>query len=363
LLARNVEALRSEQDIGYRRDGLAVTVLQPLPGGYVKADNDRYQPEVLERVAALPGIRAAAFSSGAPTSSGLAVAVAPVTGGPTQTAPQSGVSPGLFDLIGVPLVAGRDFTWHDDSHAPRVAIVSRRLAVALFGTRPAVGERIRIGDAGNQDVEIVGVAADAKWDDVRSPKLLAEYVPLLQMGDDANWKALVIRTATGAPPAERDLSTAFAPFGYEYVERVNSLQQWVDESLLIERDTAELSAGGAAIALVLVVVGLYGLWAFLVTQRRKEMGIRLALGAGFWRIAVMIVAGGLRVAGAGIIVGGIATFLAGRIFRSLLTGVSPGDPVAMMVAASLVIAASIAACLVPAWRAASIDPVSLLRVD
>jgi hypothetical protein len=364
LLARNVEALRSEQDIGYRRAGLTVTTLQPLPGGYVNADNDRYQPAVLERIAALPGILGAAFSAGAPTYSGLAVAVAPVTGGPTETVPESGVSPGLFALIGVPLSAGRDFTWHDGSHAPRVAIISRRLASALFGTRPALGEHIRIGDApGNQDVDIVGVAADAKLDDVRSPKLLALYVPLLQMGDNANWKALVIRTPMDTPATERDLSSAFAPFGHEYIDRVSSLRQWVDDSLLIERGTADLAAGAAAIALVLVVIGLYGLWTFLVTQRRKEMGIRLALGAGFWRIAVMVVVGGLRVAGAGIIVGGIAAFLAGRILRSFLTGVSPGDPVAMMVAASLVIAASVAACLVPAWRAASIDPVSLLRVD
>ena len=364
LLARNVEALRSEQDIGYRREGLTVTTLQPVPGGYVNADNDRYQPEVLARIAALPGIRGAVFSSGAPLFSGLASAVAPVAGGHTETAPESGVSPGLFDLIGVPLVAGRDFTWRDDSHAPRVAIVSRRLAVALFGTRPAPGEHIRIGDApGNQDVDIVGVAADAKLDDVRSAKLLALYVPLLQMGDYANWKALVIRTAIGTLPAERDLSDAFAPFGHEYVDRVNSLRQWVDDSLLIERDTADLSAGAAAIALVLVVVGLYGLWAFLVTQRRKEMGIRLALGAGFWRIARMIFAGGLRIAAVGIVVGGVAAFLAGRILRSFLTGVSPADPIAMTVAAALVIAASVAACLVPAWRAASIDPVSLLRVD
>lgn len=199
--------------------------------------------------------------------------------------------------------------------------------------------------------------------DVESPTVRAVYVPLLQMHDAANWKALFLRTATGAPVNEVNLSSTIASFGHEYADSIESARQWLDDLLLLERDTAGVATAASALALVLVVIGLYGLWAFQVTQRRKEMGIRLALGAGFGRIAAMIVAGGLRVAGAGILVGGIGALVTGRIIRSFLTGVSPADPVALTLAPTLIVVASIAACLVPAWRAASVDPVTSLRVD
>src|SRR5579864_3933689 len=365
LLVRNVSALRSEHDIGYQRNGLMRVELQPRPGGYVNTDNDHYQPELLARVAALPGVHGAVFSSGAPFGGDLTVTVTPSAGAPTTSAPESGVSPGLFALIGVKVLSGRDFTWHDDSHTPHVAIVSRGLATALFATRPALGQHVRIGDnPDDQSVEIIGVAADAKMGDGQSPRTVrAVYVPLLQMHDAANWKALLLRAATDATVSERDLSSTIASFGHEYVYSVESARQWIDDTLLTEREIADVATAAAALALVLVVIGLYALWAFQVTQRRKEMGIRLALGAGFARIAAMIVAGGLRVASAGILVGGIGVLVTGRILRSFVTGVSPDDPVALTLAPALMVVASVAACLVPAWRAASVDPITSLRVD
>jgi putative ABC transport system permease protein len=365
LLARNVSALRSEHDIGYQRDGLVRVELQPRRGGYVNADNDHYQPGLLASIAALPGVHGAVFSSGAPFGSDLTVTVTPSAGTPATSAPESGVSPGLFGLLGVQVLSGRDFNWRDDSRAPHVAIVSRSLATALFATRPALGQHVRIGDKpDDQSVEIIGVAADAKMGDGQSPRTVrAVYVPLLQTGDAANWKMLLFRAATGVTASEKDLSSTIASFGHEYVYSVESARQWIDDTLLTEREIADVATAAAALALVLVVVGLYGLWAFQVTQRRKEMGIRLALGAGLVRVAVMIVAGGLRVAGAGILIGGIGAVATGRIIRSFLTGVSPADPVALTLAPVLMVLASVAACLVPAWRAASVDPIASLRVD
>jgi predicted permease len=363
LFARNVSALRSEHAFGYQRDGLWLVELQPSPGGYVNVDNDHYQPALLASVSTLPGVQGAVFSSGAPFDTDK-VTVASSAGTPATSVPESGVSPGLFALIGVPVLSGRDFTWRDDSRSPHVAIISRSVAIALFNTGPALGQRVRIGDKpDDRSVEIVGVAADAKMGDVQSPTVRAVYVPLLQMHDYANWKALLFRTATGATVRERDLSNVFTSFGHEYVDSVESVRQWIDDDLLLEREITDVASAASTLALVLVVIGLYGLWAFQVTQRRKEMGIRLALGAGFVRIAVMVVAGGLRIAGAGILVGGIGAFVTGRIIRSFLTGVSPADPVALTLAPAAMILASIAACLVPACRAASVDPITSLRVD
>jgi ABC-type antimicrobial peptide transport system permease subunit len=264
----------------------------------------------------------------------------------------------------MPLLAGRDFTWHDDSRASRVVIVSRSVATALFGTTSALGARIRLGDGPrDQEMEIVGIAADAKIDDIRAPTVMAAYVPLLQTGDDVNWKAMLIRAGDGVTPSESSLSNALAAFGHEYVDSVRTFDRLVDDDLLLEREVTVGASAAAAVALALVIIGVYGLWTLLVLQRRKEMGIRLALGAGGRRVALLVMTGGLRIAGAGMVIGGIGAVFASQVLRSFVTGVSLFDPLSLALAPALVLLASAAACLVPAWRAASADPLTSLRAD
>jgi len=363
LAARNIQELRTTQDLGYRRDGVSVVDLQPQPHGYEDVDNDSYQAALIARVTTLPGIRGASLTSAA-TGSYTQQPVSTRDGARVGTAPWTAVSPGFFSMLGVPLLEGRDFSWADGQHASRVAIVSRSLATRLFGDRSPIGQHVRIGPAADdQDIAIVGVVSDARLNDPRTPTFLAVYVPLLQSGEQASWKGLLVRGDARAAFSEHDLSQVIWDLGHDYVYSVGALAQELDQNLLYERGIAKVAGFAAAVALTLVAIGLYGLWSYLVAERRKEMAIRLAIGARPGQIVTLVLASGLRVAGIGILVGTAGAIGTGHLVQSLLVLVTPHDPMTMLLAPSVVLTVSVAACLLPAIRAASVDPISALRAE
>lgn len=362
LAARNIQELRTTRDLRYRRDGVSVVDLQPQPHGYQDVDNDRYQPALLAHVMSLPGVRGVSLTSGAPIGSDTQQTVSTRDGARAGTAPWTAVSPGFFSMLGVPLLEGRDFTWSDGQHASRVAIVSHGLATRLFGDGSPVGQHVRIGSApDDQDIAIVGVASDARLHDPHAPTFLAVYVPLLQSGEQANWKGLLVRGDARAAFNEHDLSQVIWTLGHDYVYSVRTLEQELDDDLLYERGIAQVAGFAAALALALVAIGLYGLWSYLVAERGKEMGIRLAIGARPGQILTLVLAGGLRVAGIGILAGTAGAIGAGHLVQSMLVLVRPHDPMTMLLTPSVVLTVSVAACLIPAIRAASVDPIAALR--
>jgi putative ABC transport system permease protein len=270
------------------------------------------------------------------------------------------VTPGLFKTLGVPIVMGRDFEWSDHAQATRVAILSRSLASKLFPDRNPLGERVRIGTQPyRQDLHVVGVVADAKLYDVKDNLSYAAYIADLQNSEPTAGRMLVIRGS----PDEVALQEAVASAGPDFVVLTEPLTNVFSTALASDRVTALLAGIFAGATLLLAAVGVGGLFAYSVALRRKEIAIRVALGGEPKRIARSILREGLQIALFGTVLGAIVSLAATRPLRPLLFGIGAYDT-AVMIGVPLVLASVVAcACLVPAIRAASVDPAIGLRTE
>jgi predicted permease len=366
LLIRSLAEIRSIESGISRTDGVLVAYPYPLTGGYDNLDAAAYTQQVLERIRGVPGVQQASASLLKPGTNGTGWLnlVAPVAEQAllergTQSS-RTPVSPGFFGVVGIPLVAGRDFSWHDGVRGPRVTILSRSLAGRLFGRMDPIGQHVRVGlSPEDQDVEVVGVAADARLYDVKNPILFAAYTPALQ-DRNANYKCFVIR---GADVPYAALKQAVEALGRERLGNMVTLRYITDRSLLQERLTATLSGFFGALALLLTAIGLYGLMAYSVAQRQREIGIRVALGAGRGRVMRGVIADGLAVSLSGVGVGVGAAMVATQLVKSLLFGVTPRDPLTLVAAPALLVAIAVVGSVVPAKRAARVDPMVALRAE
>lgn len=367
LLVRSLQQVRAVSS-GMRPQDVFVLYPNAVPGGYRNVDNDTYYPSVVSRLESLPGVERAAVSNFKPAGGGTGggelvsnVAAGPEAGGIAATF--MSVSPNLFETLGMAIRAGRDFTWNDHSRARRVAVVSATLADRLFPGSVAIGQRIRIGVLPRrQDLEIVGVVGDAHIYDLKDPNLASVYVASLQEPDIVDGKCFVIRGAS-MPLAE--IKAAVASFGYETVEapEAQSLEYIVGRVLLQDRLTAVLAGFFGGVALLLAAVGVYGLMSFEVAQRRREIGIRVALGAEPARVVKTVVGEGLAVTIGGLTAGALAALASVQLVKSLIFGVSTYDPVTLLVAPLLLFSIAAVACLLPALRAGQTDPMITLRAE
>ena len=304
ILGRNVVSI-SMLDSGLTRDTVLVGSPTARVGRYRGLDPARYYREALDRVMTVPGVAAASFSMSRPQGggpppepvgrAGTLIDAGDVTAEATQ------ISPGFFATLGVPIVRGRDFTFADSESSPRVAVISQQLERRLFGDRSGVGEHLRISRRPEwQQVEIVGIAGDARVYDVRGGNQSIAYVPALQSGASAHYKFLLARAPAGASPA---IQQAIDELGVEFITRFQTLEYARGRTILQERLMAGLGGAFSLLALLLVSAGIYGLLSYVLSLRRKEIGIRMALGADAGRMARAIFADGLATTGAGIALG------------------------------------------------------------
>jgi predicted permease len=362
LLARNLQNI-VETDSGLTSDAVLIGYPQQRVGAYRKLDPAPYYRQALERVRSIPAVSAAAFSRSRPE--GGALPLRPVGRARTPAATTdivaevSSVSPGFFESLGLTLLDGRDFTFADGQRGPRVAVISKQLERRLFGAGRGVGQHIRVSAEPEwQDVLVVGVVSDARVYDVRRGNLAIVYTPALQVGDLAHFKWLVVRAPAST---SRAVQQALESLGIELLPAMQTLAYVRGRTILQERVMVGLGGYFGALGLLVVMVGLYGILSYLLSLRRKELGIRMALGADAYRVGRAIVADGWRVTGLGVMLGLAGIFASTRFLQRVLVQTSPLDPVAIAGACGVLIAVTTAVSLVPAVRAARVEPLSELR--
>ena len=272
------------------------------------------------------------------------------------------IRPDYFETMGVPIVEGRAFTPHDAATSTPVIIISRSMAKEMFPNESPLGRRIRSWRDENVYREIVGVAADLRHlgltDDVSNDV----YVPHTQ----CTWRTLVlvVRTAGDPNALMNPVRRAIWSVDRKLVAAdVSTLDQVIDTNMARPRFTMFLLTIFGLTSVVLAAVGVYGVIAYAVTQRTREIGVRMALGAARARVVRMVAANAFRLAAAGMLCGLVGAFALTRLIRSLLFEVSPTDPWTFAAAAVLLLLAGLAAACIPALRASRVDPVATLRCE
>lgn len=354
---------------GFRAERLLVFSINPSLSGYRAADGNVLFERLRERMLALPGVVSAGASSVAPLSNSNMSGNITVEGyKPAEDADAmsqfNAVSPGYFATLGVPLVAGREFTAADRAGSHKVAIVNETFAKHFFGDRNPVGRRMTPG-AGNvtPDIEIVAVVRDSKHSSLRERTDRFYYRPYLQESENRR-AAFFVRTQRdddGLASEVRGMVREIAP-NIPVVD-LKWMRTQVEESVYLERLVASLAVSFGLLATLLAVVGLYGVIAYMVARRTVEIGIRVALGASRRSILWLVMREVGALAFAGLAIGIPCALAAGRLIESQLFGIRAGDPAVISASAAVLTCAALLAGYLPARRALAIDPLRALRYE
>jgi putative ABC transport system permease protein len=365
LFLRSLGAER-RADVGYDASDRVLALSIDLGRqGYNDDAARAFADELQARAEALPGVRSASFTTAVPMERrrvGTTIAPADVPRAEEAEAMQAVVRPGYFRTVGIPLALGRDFAPHDGPGAPRVAIVSESLARQLWPGGGAVGRTVQVGGEA-EPFTVVGVAREAMLSAVYESAKPAVYLPLPQRPVEKRI-TLVVRAAADARPLAAALRRQVRALDADLpVDEVRTLAGYRRDSMEEIRTTSRLVGLFGALALLLASAGIYGVMAFSVTQRRREIGVRVALGARRGDVVALFVGQGMRLALFGIVAGLVLSAGVGRLLSGLLYGLSPVEAPALLAVAALLAGVAAFAAWLPARRAAGVDPVVALRSE
>jgi putative ABC transport system permease protein len=356
-------------EAGFRSDGLVVLGVDLRPLGLADERLRPLQRQLLARVRAAPAVDEA-----------VSTAIVPVSGDSWDNSvwidgqePRkevfaffNRVSPGYFRALGSSLLAGRDFGAGDTFESPRVAIVSQSFARDLTGGENPIGRRFRVAaGVGEPETvhEIVGLVPDSRYRRLRDEIRPLVYLPAGQEPRPDPWATLLVRSSAPLSDVAASLEQAVAEVAPPAILEYALLDDEIRETLVRERLMATLSGFFGVLAALLAGIGLYGVIAYSVARRTHEIGIRMALGAERRQISAMFLREAIRLLVAGLAAGLVLSLAATRAAGALLYGLAPHDPWTLVLAGALMAAITFLASLLPAWRAAAVDPMVALRQE
>lgn len=362
LLLKSVQRIRDTSP-GFSRDGILISGVNLIAVNYEPLRAKTFQDELLNRVQSLAGVESAAYARVVPfsyigySSAPIAVDGYQVARDEQPTADYDEISPAYFSTVGIPLVSGRDFTRADDENAPLVAIVNETMAAQYWRGADPVGMRLQVKD---RWMRVIGVAKNAKYQNMLEDAKPFFYVPLRQ--SPSAHVSLLLRTrqdpSTMGPVVAREVHTLdanVAPFG------ILTMREQISRQTLTQLVAGRFLAIFGGLALLLATIGLYGVMSYAVSQSARELGLRVALGAAPSHLLRLVMSRGLVLIALGIAIGLAVALATTRLFGYLLYGVNPRDPLSFGSASVIITIASMAACLLPAWRATRTDPLRALR--
>jgi predicted permease len=369
LFVRSLSRL-GEVKLGYSRENLILFRVDAAPAGYKGAAIPRFQLDLLARISAVPGLRGATVSknglfSGSESGDPVAVEGYTPKSGEQTNSRMDHVGPGYFSMLGIPILVGREIEIQDSGGSVRAAVINQTFANRFFPNANPIGKHVRDTYPGNPaEMVVVGVVADAKYNSLREKPLPRIYAPLA----NPMWEnpAAVYEVRTYADPqavaaALRQVVQETAPT-LPPIE-LRTMSGLVDDSLETDRFIKQLASAFGLLALLLAAIGLYGLMGYTVSRRTRDIGIRLALGAGQANVLWQVLRETLVLVLMGIFIG-VPFALGGTyLVRSMVFGLGFADPVAILFAAILLAIVAALAGFLPAWRASRVDPMVALRYE
>ena len=361
-------------------NGRVIAKVNPAFAGYTPARLESVYRQLVEKLLDIPGVQNAALALYSPMegnnwSSGISIEGRPSADdkGSILSASWDRVSARHFETIGTKLLRGRAFDERDTPNAPHVAVVNQAFAEAFFHNEDPIGRHFGIGGIErSHDYEIVGIVGDAKYREAREPAWKMFFLPLLQMSPK-DWsesglarsnyirdiELRVSANASGLEPALRQALASVDP--NVTLLKLESFEDQLRGNFNQERLLARLTGLYGLLALILASVGIYGVTAYSVVRRTSEIGIRMALGAARSEVIRMVLRGAACQVGVGLLIGVPVAIAGGRVLASQLYGVHGYDPLMLTAAVFVLALCAMIAGIIPAYRAAGIDPLQALR--
>jgi len=364
----------SRIDPGFDTRGVELAALDLSLAGYTEDTGHVFASDLLERVRALPGVRAAALAALLPLGNsgmglgGLSVpGVTPPNGRRSFDLDWNIVSPGYFDAMRMRLISGRDFTDADRANTPFVAIINETAARMFFPGQNPIGKAV-MQDAGTRaspdatrTLTVVAVARDTKDRSLSEDPRAFIYVPFQQQYRS---RTTIVARSTSGQRLTSEIRALVASMNTNLpIVTAQTFEDYASLDLTAQRIAASVSGSLGLVGLLLATIGIYGVTSFMVSSRTREIGIRMALGAQRRDVVRMVLLQGMKLVGIGTLVGLALAAAASQVIASLLMGVAPTDAITFAGAVALFIAIGIAACYVPARRAVQINATEALRYE
>ena len=362
LLLQSLQRIRNTRP-GFSTRNVVVTSVSLRAAGYDEQRAKIFQDELIDRLATLPGVESAAFSAVTPLgystfpSTPIAVEGYQPSLEEQPVVEYNQVSSGYLATLGIPVLSGREFARSDDENAPLVAIVNQTMVNRYWRGQDPIGLRLQVK---GRWARVVGVAADSKYESLLENPRPFFYVPLRQ--DFVLEPDLNIRTKQAPQSLSAALTRAIHTLDRDLaLYEVITLQEQVNRSTSPQLVAVTLVAALGGLALLLAAVGLYAVMSYAVAQSARELGLRIALGAASRDLLRLVMSRGMTLTGTGVLIGMAGALATTRLLGYMLYKISPLDPLSFGIALLVITVASLAACLLPAWRATRTDPIHALR--